>query len=102
VLAAIVMVDPALYAGLGTLVPLEYRFLVPGVLRFDQVVTLAIALLSLGAAVQRSRGYGKALRWTAVASYALLFVPSMVGLIPFGYWFLRVRKLERRPEVRST
>ncbi len=105
VLAVIALLDPAEYAGLAALVPRGYGELVARLMRFDQLLTLSIALLSLLAAVQRSRGDRHALRWTAVASYAFLAVPSLVGLLPFGYWFLRVRSRERaaRPgEARAT
>jgi hypothetical protein len=96
VLLGMTLLDPAEYARLAVLVPPGYRGVVPGLMRLDQLMTLSIALLSLLAAVQRTRGdHPRALRWTAVASYAFLVVPSLVGLIPFGYWFLSVRKRER-------
>jgi hypothetical protein len=95
VLLVIVLFDPALYDRLAPLAPPGYRVVVVGLMRFDQLVTLSVALLSLVAAVQRTRGGRHALRWTAVASYAFLAAPSLVALIPFAYWFLGVRKHER-------
>jgi hypothetical protein len=95
VLLVSVLLDPALYDRLAPLAPPGYRVVVVGMMRFDQLVTLSVALLSLVAAVQRTRGGRHALRWTAVASYAFLAVPSLVALIPFAYWFLGVRKHER-------
>ena len=93
VLAVLTLLDPSEYATLAALLPPGYRGFVAGLMRFDQMLTLSIAALSLLAAVQRTRGNRHALRWTAVASYAFL-VTSLVGLVPFGYWFLRVRRRE--------
>ena len=95
VLLVIVLLDPGLYDRLALLAPPAYRVVVAGLMRFDQLVTLSVALLCLVAAVQRTRGSPHALRWTAVASYAFLVVPSLVALVPFAYWFLGVRKHER-------
>jgi hypothetical protein len=95
VFVVIVLLDPGLYDRLALLAPPGYRVVVVGLMRFDQLVTLSVALLSLMAAVQRTRGSRHALRWTAVASYAFLVVPSLVALIPFAYWFVGVRKHER-------
>jgi hypothetical protein len=95
VFLGVVLLDPALYQRLAPLAPPGYRIVVVGLMRFDQLVTLAVGLLSLAAAVQRTRGDRHALRWTSVASYAFLAVPSLVALLPFAYWFLGVRKHER-------
>ena len=94
VLAVLTLLDPSEYATLAVLVPQAYRGAVAGLMRVDQILTLSVAALSLLAAVQRTRGDRHALRWTAIASYAFL-LSSLVGLLPFGYWFLRVRQRER-------
>ena len=96
VLFVVVLLDPAEYAGLARLLPAAYRDVVPGLLRVDEIVTLSVAVLSLFAAVQRARGDWCAGGWTPLASYVFLVVPSLVGLLPFGYGLLRVRKRELR------
>jgi hypothetical protein len=95
ILLGVALLDPAEYARVAVLVPHVYGGIIAGLMRADQVVTLSVGLLSLLAAVQRTRGRRHALRWTAAASYAFLLVPSLIGLVPFGYWFLAVRKRER-------
>jgi hypothetical protein len=101
VLVAIALLDPVAYARLAILAPPGYQEVVVGLMRLDQVITLSVGAVSLVAAVQRSRGPRGALGWTAVASYAFLLVPSLVGLLPFGYWFLWVRKRERAGLLRE-
>jgi hypothetical protein len=101
VLAVIVVLDPLLYAGLGGMLPPPYRFVATDAMYFDQFLTLVIGALSLATAVQRTRCSRRALRWTAVTSYAFLFVPSLVSLAPFAFWFFSVRKRERALEGRA-
>ena len=66
-------------------------------MRSDQIASVTVAVLSLWAAVLRVRRHRFARSATAIASFAYLVVPPIVGLLPFGYWYLRVRRREPSP-----
>jgi hypothetical protein len=92
---AIAWLDPAMYRSLADLAPDEYLPLVAGAMRTDRALSIAVAGLSLAAALLRTRDHRFARGATALASFAYLIVPPILGLVPLGYWYLGVRKRER-------
>ncbi len=92
---AIAWLDPAIYRFLTDLAPEEYLPLLVGAMRTDQALSIAVAGLSLAGALLRTRDHRFARGATALATCAYLIVPPILGLVPFGYWYLSVRKRER-------
>lgn len=92
---AIAWLDPAIYGSLAHVAPDEYLPLLVGAMRTDQALSIAVAALSLAAALLRTRGHRFARGATVLATCAYLIVPPILGLVPFGYWYLSVRKRER-------
>lgn len=97
----IAWLDPAIYGFLAYSAPDEYLELLMAGMRADQVLSVVVGLLSLAAALLRLRGHQFARGATNLATWAYLIVPPLVGLIPFGYWYLNVRKRERAPAVET-
>ena len=64
-------------------------------MRFDQIASFSVAGLSFLTAFLRSRGHPLSLRATSLTSYVYLLIPPVLGLVPFVYWYRRVRPIEK-------